>query len=123
MLVRGVTVIGTATSWCAAGGCSAGPERLAPGLAVGGCEVPGEEALEFRPGWRLAAVASAGVQVGGEVGEDVQPGHLGGAGDGPDPGGEPGGRVVAGAAGVLAGDDGPADRPLGDIVILIRMSE
>jgi len=36
-----------------------------------------------------------GVEVGGEVGEDVQPGHLGGGGDGPDRGGQSGGVVVA----------------------------
>jgi hypothetical protein len=54
----------------------------------------------------LAAVASAFVEVGGEVGEDVQAGQLRGGGDGPDAGGEPGGVLVAGAVGVLPGHDG-----------------
>src|SRR5208283_1820234 len=65
--------------------------RLCPGAEVFGAGVPGQEPFQRPAGERLAAVATAFVQVGGEVGQDVQPGHLGGRGDGPDDGGVPGG--------------------------------
>ena len=51
----------------------------------------------------------------------AQPG-LGGGGDGPDAGGEPGGVLVPGAVGVLPGHDGPAQRPLGGVVIFMPIS-
>lgn len=101
---------------------SAGRGRVRPGAQVGGVCGPGEESFQVRPGKRLAAVAAAGVEVGGEVGQDVQPGHLGGGGGGPDPPGEPGRVVVAGAVGVLPGHDGTAQGPLGRIVILMPIS-
>jgi hypothetical protein len=62
-------------------------------------------------------VAAAFIEVSGEVGQDVQAGHLRGGGGGPDAGGEPCGVLVAGAVGVLPGHDGPAQGALGWVVI------
>src|SRR5215469_5858217 len=85
--------------------------RLGPGPEIFRARVPGQEAFQRRPREGLAAVAAAFVEVGGQVGEDIQPGHLHGGGDGPGRGGVLRGALVVGAAGVLAGDDRPADRP------------
>ena len=60
-----------------------GGRGLCPGREVFRAGVPGQEPLECRPGEGLAAVASAFVEVGGEIGQDVEAGYLGGAGDGP----------------------------------------
>ena len=60
-----------------------GRGRLCPGAEVCGHGAPGQEPFQVRAGEGLAAVAAAGVEVCGEVGEDVQAGHLGGGGDGP----------------------------------------
>src|SRR5665811_2079098 len=58
--------------------------RLGPGAEVFGAGVPWKEALQYRAGQRLPAVAAAFVEVGGQVGEQVQAGHPGGREDGPD---------------------------------------
>jgi hypothetical protein len=78
-----------------------GRGRLCPGAAVSGVGVPGQEAFQVRAGEGLPVVAAAFVEVSGEVGQDVQAGHLRGGGDGPDAGGEACGVLVAGAAGVF----------------------
>lgn len=52
-------------------GVSAGRGRLRPGAQVGGVGCPGEKSAQFWPGKGLAAVAAAGVEVGGEIGQDV----------------------------------------------------
>ena len=91
--------------------------RLCPGAEVAGAGVPGQEAFQCRAGEGFPAVAAAFVEVGGEPGQEVQAGHLGGGGDGPDHGGVPGGVPVAGAAGVLPGHDRAADHSLGGVVI------
>lgn len=57
-------------------------------------------------------MAAAFVEVGGEPGEGVQPGHPRGRGDGEHPGRVRGGVRVMGSAGVLPGHDRPADRPM-----------
>ena len=86
-------------------------------MEVVGAGGPGQEPFQRWPGGGFPAVASALVEVGGEPGQDVQAGHLGCRGDGPNGGGEPGGVLVAGAAGVLAGHDGAADHALGCVVV------
>ena len=91
-------------------GVLSGGRGLCPGTEVFGAGVPWEEAFQCRAGERFAAVAAAFVEVCGQAGQDVQPGHLGGGGDGPDGGGVPGGVPVMGAAGVLPGDGGASDR-------------
>ena len=96
--------------------------RLCPGAEVFGAGVPGQEAFQRRAGGWFPAVAAALVEVCGEIGRDVQPGHPGGRGDGPDDGGVPGGVPVAGAAGVLPGHDRPADLAFRSVIVLIRMS-
>lgn len=71
---------------------------LYPGAEVFGAGIPGREVLHCRAfGW-LPAVASAFVEVGGQVREDFQPGHLGGGGEGPDDRGVGGGVAVTGTA-------------------------
>ena len=95
---------------------------LGPGAEVFGAGLPGQEAFQRLPAERLAAVPPAFVEVGGQVGEQVQRGHPGGRGDGPDHGGVPGGVPVMGAAGVLPGHDRPAELPLGSIVVVIPIS-
>src|SRR6266550_3224307 len=67
---------------------------LGPGAEVFGAGLPGQEAFQRLPAERLAAVPPAFVEVGGQVGEQVQRGHPGGRGDGPDHGGVPGGVPV-----------------------------
>src|SRR6266536_2367095 len=89
--------------------------RLRPGAEVFGAGVPGQEAFQRRAGEWFPAVAAAFVEVSGEPGQDVQPGHPGGRGDGPDDGGVPGGVPVAGAAGVLPGHHRPADLAFGSV--------
>src|SRR6516165_7458113 len=93
-----------------------GGRRLCPGAEFFGAGVPGQEPPEGFPGERLAA-AAAFVEVGGQVGDDVQSGHLRGRGDGPDRRGVAGGFPVMGAAGVLLRDDRSADRPLREIIV------
>src|SRR2546429_3669398 len=61
--------------------------RLCPGAEVFGAGVPGQEAFQRRAGEWFPAVAAAFVEVSGEPGQDVQGGHPGGRGDGPDDGG------------------------------------
>src|SRR4029450_708809 len=85
---------------------------LCPGLEVFGGGVPGQETVEAGAGGRSSAVVAAGVEVGGQPGQDVQAGELDGGGDGPESGGEFRRVVVVGAAGVLAGDHGATDRAL-----------
>ena len=63
--------------------------------------MPEQEAFQVRAGAGLPVVAAAFVEVCGEVGQDVQAGHLRGGGDGPDAGGEACGVLVAGAVGVF----------------------
>jgi hypothetical protein len=99
-----------------------GRGRLCPGAKVLRACAPGQEPFQCRSGERLPAVAAAFVEVGDEIGEDVQAGHLRGCGDGPDHGGVAGRVTVAGAADVLPGHDGAADLALRFIVILIRIS-
>jgi hypothetical protein len=96
--------------------------RLRPGAEVFRAGVPGQEAFQRPAGERFPAVAAAFVQVGGEIGQDVEAGHPGGRGDGPDDGGVPGGVPVPGPAGVLPGHDRPADLPLRGIVVLMPIS-
>src|SRR6266702_6679059 len=103
--------------WLLTCGGTAGAGWACPGAEVGGACFPGQESFQSRAGQGLAAVASAGVEVGGEVGQDVQAGHLGCGGDGPGCGGEPGCVTVPGAVGVFPGHDRPADRTLGGVVI------
>src|SRR6266487_4382177 len=91
--------------------------RLRPGAEVFGAGVPGQEAFQRRAGEWFPAVAAAFVEVSGEPGQDVQPGHPGGRGDGPDDGGVPGGVPVAGAAGVLPGHHRPADLAFGSVIV------
>jgi hypothetical protein len=91
-------------------------------VPVSGDGVPGQEPFQVRACEWLAAVAAAGVEVGGEVGLHVQAGHLGGGGDGPDPRSQPGSVVVPGPVGVLPGHDRAAECPLGGVVVLIRNS-
>src|SRR5713226_8376666 len=93
-----------------------------PGAEVFVAGVPWEEAFQCRAGERCPAVAAAFVEVCGQVGQDVQPGHLGGGGDGPDDGGVPGGVPVMGAAGVFPGDDRASDHAFRGIIVLIRIS-
>src|SRR5712691_638793 len=88
-----------------------------PGAEVFGAGVPWEEAFQCRAGERFPAVAAAFVEVCGQVGQDVQPGHLGGGGDGPDDGRVPGGVPVMGAAGVFPGDDGASDHALRGVIV------
>jgi hypothetical protein len=108
--------------WCEAGVVSARSRWLGPGVEVVGGGDPGQELFQVGAGDGLAVVAAAGVEAGSQVGEDVQPGHLGGGGDGPDPGGEPRGVVVTGSVRVFPGDDRAADRSLGGVVIVIPTS-
>ena len=96
--------------------------RLCPYAEVFGAGVPGQEAFQCPAGERFPAVAAAFVEVGGEIGQDVQPGHPGGRGDRPDHGGVPGCVAVPGAAGVLPGHDRPADLALRGIIVLIPSS-
>ena len=56
---------------------------LGPGAEVLGAGVPGQELAECLAGQGLSAVEAAFVEVGGQVGDDVQPGHVGGRGDSP----------------------------------------
>src|SRR5215831_6031786 len=74
---------------------------LCPGEEVFAAGVPGQESFQRRPGERLAAVAAAFIEVGSQPGQDVEAGHLGGDGDGPDDGGVAGAVPVMGAAGVF----------------------
>src|SRR5918998_4193824 len=60
---------------------------LCPGGEVFGAGPPGQEAVQCGAGEWSPAIAAAFVGVGGEVGQDVQAGHLGGGGDAPDDGG------------------------------------
>jgi hypothetical protein len=99
-----------------------GRGRLCPGSEVSGHGTPGQEPFQAGACEGLAAVASAFVEVCGQVGEDVQAGHPGGGGDCPDAGGELCGVLVPGAVGVLPGHDGQAQRPLGRVVILMPTS-
>jgi glycine amidinotransferase len=85
--------------------------RLCPVRGSPGAGVPGREAFRCRAGEGFPAVAAAFAEAGGEPGEEVQAGHLGG--DGPGHGGVP----VPGTAGVFPGHDGAADHPLSGIVI------
>src|ERR1035437_5435954 len=94
-----------------------GGRRLCPGAEVFRAGVPGQEAFQRPAGERFPAVAAAFVQVGGEPGQDVQPRHPGGRGDGPDDGGVPGGVPVPGPAGVLPGHDGPANLALRGVIV------
>lgn len=106
----------------AAGVASVGRGWLGPRVPVFGTGFPGQEPVQFGACQGFPAVAAARVQVCGQVGQHVQPGHAGGGGDGPERGGQPGGVLVPRAAGVLPGDDGAADRPLGRVVILMPIS-
>src|SRR6266704_1670735 len=81
--------------------------RLCPGAEVAGAGVPGHDAVQVRPGEGFPAVAAAFVEVGGEPGQEVQAGHLGGGGDGPDHGGVRGGVPVAGAPAFFLVTTGP----------------
>jgi len=90
-----------------------GRGRLGPVTAVFGACVPGQEPFQRRAGEGLSAVAAAFVEVGGQVGEQVQAGHRRGRGDRPDHGGVAGGVPVMGTAGVLPGDDRSPDRSVG----------
>src|SRR6266536_6622039 len=111
MLTVGVAgTRGSAAPWRRDRAGSAGTGRLCPGMEVFGAGLPGQEPFEARAWRRLAAVASAGVEVSGEIGEGVEAGHLGGGGDSPGRGGKPGGVLVPGPAGVTPGHDGQADR-------------
>src|SRR6516162_4994820 len=65
---------------------------LGPGAEVLGAGVPGQEPAECLAGQGLSVVAAALVEVGGQVGNGVQPGQLGSRDDGPDIGGGPGSR-------------------------------
>lgn len=92
-----VGVAGCGGAVVMAGLVSAGLGWLGPGVQVGGRRVPGQESVQVRAGQGLPAVVAAGVEVGGEVGQDVQASLFGGRGDGPDGRGEAGGVVGAGA--------------------------
>ena len=94
-----------------AGVASAGRGRLRPRVPVFGTGFAGQEPVQFRACQEFPAASAARVQVCGQVGQHVQPGHLGGGGDGPEGGGQPGGVLVPRAAGVLPGDDGAAETP------------
>ena len=94
-----------------------GGRRLCPGAEVFGAGVPGQESFQCPACEGFPVVAAAFVEVGGEPGQDVEAGHPGGGGDGPDDGGVPGGVAVAGAAGVLPGHDRPADLAFGGIIV------
>src|SRR3712207_8975110 len=48
---------------------------LCPGVQVGGGGVPGQKPFQVRAGGWFVAVVSAGVEVGGEVGQDVEAGQ------------------------------------------------
>src|SRR5512135_1757101 len=89
---------------------------LGPGAEVLRAGGPGQEPAEYLAGQGISAVAAAFVEVGGQVGDDVQPGHLGSGDDGPDVGGGAGGIRVMGASGVLPGHNRAADRSLGQVV-------
>ena len=52
-----------------------------PRCEVFGAGVPGQEPIQCLPGGRFPAGAIAFVEVGGEEGNDVQPGYRGGRGD------------------------------------------
>ena len=52
-----------------------------PRCEVFGAGVPGREPIQCRPGGRFPAGAIAFVEVGGEEGNNVQPGYRGGRGD------------------------------------------
>ena len=85
MPAAGVTVFAvTPLRWLFSAGLS-GRGRLCPGAEVFGGGVPGQEPFQAGPDEGFPAVAAACVEVGGEEGQDVQPGHLGGGGDGPYP--------------------------------------
>ena len=122
MPTAGVTVFAVNAGVVTAAARLSGCGRFCPRCEVFGRGEPGQEALQVRAGQGLAAIAAAGVEVGGEVGQDVEAGHLGGGGDGPDAGGEPGGVPVPGAVGVLPCHDGPAQGSLGRIIILMPIS-
>src|SRR5208337_5613607 len=95
-----------------------GRGRLCPGAEVFGAGVPRQEPFQRLAGERFPAVAAAFVEVRGEPGQDVEAGHPGGRGGGPDDGGAPGGVAVPGPAGVLPGHDRPADLPFRSIIVL-----
>src|SRR6266568_8233467 len=97
---------------------SAVRRRLGPGAEVLGAGVPGQEPAECLAGQGLSVVAAAFIEVGGQVGDDVQPGQLGSRDDGPDTGGGPGGARVMGAASILPGHDRCPDRALGQVIVL-----
>ena len=84
---------------------------LCPGVEVAGAGFPGQEAVQVRAGEGFPAVAASFVEVGGEPGQEVQAGHLGGGGDGPDHGGVRGGVPVAGALAFFLVTTGPAGAP------------
>src|ERR1700686_4736585 len=79
-------------------GVLSGGGGVCPGGEVFGAGFPGQEPFQCRAGERFPAVATAFVEVGGEPGQEVEAGHLGGGGDGPDYGGVAGGGPVMGAA-------------------------
>ena len=86
------------------------------GVSLGGVAVPRRASrrglrsrggiVQVGSGQRLGAVAAACVQVGGEVGQHVQPGHFGRGRDSPDAGGDASRVAIAGGVGVLPGHDG-----------------
>jgi hypothetical protein len=86
------------------GGCA--QVWRSPGLAF-----QGRTRSKVRAGEGFPAVAAAFVEVGGEPGQEVQAGHLGGGGDGPDHGGVRGGVPVAGAPAFFLVTTGPAGAP------------
>ncbi len=99
-----------------------GRGRLGPGAEVLRAGLPGQEPFQRLPAERPAAVAAALVEVGGQVGDQVQRGHLRGRGNAPDHGGVPRGLPVMRSASGLPGHDRPAELALRGIIVVMLIS-